>query len=99
MPNGKRKPAYALHTYLDAISAGVLAALSVRDNPTRPSAHRVIERQQREDLERLCPGAWDDLLTLELPITERPREHAARVAARVGELLRARSTKPKEIPQ
>lgn len=81
---------YALHTYLEPVSAGVLAALSARDNPSRPAAHRTLERQQREELERLCPGAWDVVADMALDPSETPREHAARVAKQVTELLRAR---------
>lgn len=81
---------FALHTYLEPTAAGVLMALSTRENPTKPAAHRVLERLIREELERLRPGAWDELLAAATEVPDgTPRERASFIAGRCVEVMRA----------
>jgi hypothetical protein len=86
-----------LTTSLSPVAHGVLSALAAREDPAGGAANGVISRLLREELDRLAPGAWDELVHRAAkpgsfdPAELNPREVSAHVAERVGALLRARA--------
>jgi aromatic ring hydroxylase len=88
MPNPS---SYRLNTTLQPVAAGVLAALAMREDLKNHAANQVLERLLREEIERLLPGLWDQLVFGGRPLSADAREAAADVAELVATRLRARA--------
>jgi hypothetical protein len=86
-----------LNTSLSPVAHGVLMAFAQREDPAHAEANGVITRMLREELDRLAPGAWDDLVARAAlpgsfdPAELSPREVSVHVASRVGAILRAKA--------
>jgi hypothetical protein len=72
-----------LNTTFDIVTLAALAFLASREDPGRGAANVPIRRLVREELDRLAPGAWDELVAAaaELPEGLTPREGAAQLSA------------------
>lgn len=84
-----------LNTSLSPVAHGVLGALAQREDPAHAEANGVLTRLLREELERLLPGAWDELIARQrcTPAEVSPREASEGVAEFVAERLRARTAR------
>jgi hypothetical protein len=82
-----------LNTSLSPVAHGVLGALAQREDPAHAAANVVLTRLLREELDRLAPGAWDELIARQrcTPAEVSPREASVAVADFVAERLSFRS--------
>ena len=86
----------SINTTLDPVTHGVLAALAARESPGRAHANVTISRHVREELDRIAPGAWDELVEWAKcpPEGLTLRDVSQAVSDRVSAILRARRSAP-----
>lgn len=90
----KSTSSVVLSTSLSPVAHGVLGALALREDPAHAEANGVITRLLREELERLAPGLWDELIhRAKQDVDAAPRSLSEVTAADVLSHLRARAAK------
>jgi hypothetical protein len=88
-----------LGTSLSPVAHGVLSALALREDPAHAEANGVITRLLREELDRIAPGVWDELVQASLSFTTETipaptaREVSCAMADRIPAILRARAAR------
>jgi hypothetical protein len=81
------------NTSFSPVAHGVLGALAAREDPAHGAGNVVLTRLLREELDRVAPGAWDELVhwAAHPPEQMTPREVSEGVADQVSRVLRARA--------
>jgi hypothetical protein len=79
----------ALTTSLSPVLCGALAALAAREDPGKARANVVLARLVREELDRLAPGLWDELVYRQ-SLTDVDDVGAAEASRTIAELVAAR---------
>lgn len=83
-----------LGTSLSAVAHGVLGAFALREDPAHAEANGVITRLLREELERLAPGLWEELIyRSKQEVDADPRSLSEVTATDVLDHLRARAAR------
>lgn len=92
----KSTSSVVLSTSLSPVAHSVLGALAQREDPAHAEANSVITRLLREELDRVSPGTWDELVyAANLPgnAGTAPRDLSEYLAAKLSTILRARAAK------
>lgn len=97
---GRRASTVDITTTLSPLAHGVMCAFAAIEDPAHGAANVVFTRLLREELERVRPGAWIELLEVatDLKATTEPRAAAAAIMTATLELLRPPRKEGAAIP-